>query len=50
MNYTDLRLDRLDQLSTQETLNFEYGVLEAESTNEIKSPMRHSSHDIIDIG
>jgi len=42
---------------SQETLDFEYGVLEAEKqrviqqrTNEIKSLMRRSSQDIIDIG
>lgn len=41
----------------QKTVNFEYGVLEAEKqrviqqrTNEIKSLMRRSSQDIIDIG
>ncbi|NJM72013.1 MAG: DUF3102 domain-containing protein [Scytonema sp. RU_4_4] len=44
-------------MSTQQTLNFEYGILEAETrrvvqqhTNEIKTLMRRNSQDIIDIG
>lgn len=57
MNHTNLLSVRLDQLPTQGTLSFEYGVLEAEKrkvvqqyTNEIKGAMRRSSQDIIDIG
>ena len=57
MNHTDLPSEQLDQLSTHQTLNFEYGILEAQKlrvvqqyTNEIKTLMRRSSQDIIDIG
>lgn len=57
MNHDDLPSELLDQLSTQQTLNFEYGILEPETrrvvqqrTNEIKTLMRRSSQDIIDIG
>ncbi|ARV58874.1 hypothetical protein BZZ01_09725 [Nostocales cyanobacterium HT-58-2] len=47
----------LEQLLTQHTSNFDYGTLDTETrmlihqcTNEIKSLMRRSSQDIIDIG
>ena len=57
MNHDDLPSQMLDQLSTQQTLNFEYSILEAETrlvvqqrTNEIKRLMRRNSQDIIDIG
>ncbi len=57
MNHDDLPSALLDQLSTQQTLNFEYGLLEAQTrrvvqqrTNEIKTLMRRNSQDIVDIG
>jgi hypothetical protein len=57
MNHDDLPSQVLDQLPTQQTLNFEYGILEAQTlrvvqqrTNEIKTLMRRNSQDIIDIG
>ncbi len=57
MNHHNLPSKLLDQLPTQQTLNFEYGLLEAETrrvvqhrTNEIKALMRRNSQDIIDIG
>jgi len=57
MNHDNFPSELLDQLPTQQTLNFEYGMLEAETqrvvqqrTNEIKTLMRRNSQDIIDIG
>ncbi|MDF5729593.1 MAG: DUF3102 domain-containing protein [Rhizonema sp. PD38] len=57
MNHDALPSAVLDQLSTQQTLNFEYGILEAQTrkvvqqrTNEIKTLMRRNSQDIVDIG
>ncbi|MDF5722113.1 MAG: DUF3102 domain-containing protein [Rhizonema sp. PD37] len=57
MNHDNSPSALLDQLSTQQTLNFEYSFLEAETrrtvqqrTNEIKTLMRRNSQDIIDIG
>ncbi|MEH1847540.1 MAG: DUF3102 domain-containing protein [Nostoc sp.] len=57
MNHTDLAFELSNQLSTQQTLNFEYDILDAETrrvvqqyTNEIKTLMRRNSQDIIDIG
>lgn len=57
MNHDDFPSKLLDQLSTQQTLNFEYDLLKAETrrvvqqcTNEIKTLMRRNSQDIIDIG
>lgn len=57
MNHADLPSEPLDQLPVQPTLNFEYGILEAETrrvvqqhTNDIKSLMRRTARDIIDIG
>lgn len=57
MNHTHLPPELLDQLPSGLSLNFEYGILEAQTrlavqqrTNEIKSLMRRNSQDIIDIG
>ena len=57
MIHNDLPFETLDQLPTQQILNFEYGALEAETrivvqqyTNEIKTLMRRNSQEIIDIG
>ncbi|NMG18470.1 hypothetical protein [Brasilonema bromeliae] len=57
MNHTDLQSQLLDQLPSGQTVNFEYGILEAQTrlvvqqcTNEIKTLMRRNSQDIIDIG
>jgi len=57
MHQDNLPSELLDQLPTQQTLNFEYSILEAETrrvvqqpTNEIKMLMRRNSQDIIDIG
>lgn len=57
MNRTNLGLDQLELLPTQEISGFDYSTLETEArriiqirTNEIKSLMRHSVQDIIDIG
>ncbi len=57
MNQGNVSSKQLEHLSTQENLNFEYGLLEAETrlvvqqrTNEIKTLMRRNSQDIIDIG
>ncbi|GAA6621636.1 DUF3102 domain-containing protein [Scytonema sp. NUACC26] len=57
MNHTDLQFELSNQLSTQQTLNFEYDILDGDTqrvvqqhTNEIKTLMRRNSQDIIDIG
>lgn len=57
MSHKDILLHERYESPTQETRNFEYDVLEAgkrrivqQHTNEIKSLMRRSSQDIIDIG
>ncbi len=57
MNQVNLSSKLLERQSTQQTINFEYGILEAETrmvvqqcTNEIKMLMRRTSQDIIDIG
>jgi hypothetical protein len=57
MNQSVLPSTQLEHVSTQQTLNFEYSVLDAETrilvqqyTNEIKTLMRRTSQDIIDIG
>ena len=57
MNQDNLPSELLDQLPNQPTLNFDYGILEAETrivvqqrTNEIKMLMRRNSQDIIDMG
>jgi Protein of unknown function (DUF3102) len=57
MNQVNLSSKLIEGQSTQQTLNFEYGILEAETrmvvqqcTNEIKTLMRRTSQDIIDIG
>lgn len=56
MNQADLPFELLEQLS-RSTLNFEYGILDAETkivvqqrTNEIKTLIRRTSQDIITIG
>jgi Protein of unknown function (DUF3102) len=57
MNYNALVIEQLEQAPTQETLNFEYGVLDTEMrsiiqqrANEIKILMRRNTQNIIDIG
>jgi len=57
MNCNDLSSDLSNQLPYGQTLNFEYGLLEAQTrivvlqrTNEIKALMRRNAQDIIDIG
>ena len=57
MNHHDLPLELLNQLPSEQTLNFEYNLLEAQTrgvvlqrTNEIKALMRRNAKDIIDIG
>ncbi|KAB8315207.1 DUF3102 domain-containing protein [Tolypothrix campylonemoides VB511288] len=57
MNEGNLRSELLEHLSEQQTLNFEYPILDAETrmivqkrTNEIKTLMRRTSQDIIEIG
>ncbi|GAB1542627.1 hypothetical protein NUACC21_53010 [Scytonema sp. NUACC21] len=57
MNHSDLLPEQLDDRPTQQTINFEYGILETETqvvvqqcTNEIKTLMRRNSQDIIAIG
>lgn len=57
MNYNGLVIEQLEQAPTQETLSFEYGVLDTEMrsviqqrASEIKMLMRRNTQDIIDIG
>jgi hypothetical protein len=57
MAHDNFHSELLDESSTQQVPNFEYGVLKAETrifiqqrTNEIKTLMRRNCQDIIDIG
>jgi hypothetical protein len=57
MNYNSLVIEQSEQAPTQETLNFEYGVLDTsmrsiiqQRASEIKMLMRRNTQDIIDIG